>query len=189
MKQWKLGLAVVLGISGLFSGRAIAAEEIILRYGILERTVAVSDLSQLAETGEATSQLQSYFDTAQVPAEEVQNMLNSDVTVDGININRILDNPLGDVLLDEVSKSIYPESGSAGRQAMRAALVLSAVDDDRITVIEVLENYPTSRVVLDTERLAATYEDFQEVGGVVVTVEDTLNDVLNVIRILETLSN
>ncbi|MEO1149266.1 MAG: alpha/beta hydrolase, partial [Cyanobacteria bacterium J06638_22] len=68
MKQWKLGLAVVLGISGLFSGRAIAAEEILLRYGIFERAVAVSDLSQLAETGEATDQLESYFDTAEVSA-------------------------------------------------------------------------------------------------------------------------
>lgn len=189
MKQWKLGLAIVLGISGLFSGRAIAAEEILLRYGIFERAVAVSDLSQLAETGETTDQLESYFDTAEVSATEVQELLNSDVAVDGVNLNRILDNPIGDVLLDEVSKSIYPESGAAGRQSMRAALVLSAVDDDRITLIEVLENYPTSRVVLDTERLAETYEDFQDLGGVVVTVENTLDDVLNVIRVLETLSN
>lgn len=189
MKQWTLGLAVVLGVGGLFSGRAIAAEEIVLRYGILERTVAVSDLSTLVETGETTSQLRSYFERADVSAEEVQELLVSDITVDGVNLNRILDNPIGDVLLDEVSESIYPESGSAGRQAMRAALVLSAVDDDRITLIEVLENYPTSRVVLDTERLAETYENFQEIEGVVVSMEDTLDDVLNVIRILDGLSN
>lgn len=189
MKQWTLGLAVVLGIGGLFSGRAIAAEEIVLRYGVFERVVAVSDLSKLAETGETTSQLRSYFDSANVTAEEVQELLTNDIAVSGVSLDRILDNPIGDLVLDEVSKSIYPESGSAGRQAMRAALVLSAVDDDRITIIEVLENYPTSRVVLDTERLAETYADFQEIEGVVTTVESTLDDVLDVIRILENLSN
>ena len=61
-------------------------------------------------------------------------------------------------MLDQVGQAIRPVSGEASRQALRAALVLSASDNGEVTLLEVLQAYPTETVVLEVDQLQATYE-------------------------------
>jgi len=181
MKWWNWVLGTLVGIGGLMGGRAIAADQVVLVYGSLQRSVDVEALSDLAEFGETSSQLNSYFDRADVSPEEVQRYLTEEIPVEGVTADRLLNNPLGDALLDRVSEVIYPNPRSAGRGALRAAIVLSSVDDDRLSLIEILENYPTSQVYVDTERLGTAYNDIQ-------TASRTIQDVLDILGRLEGLT-
>ncbi|MBD1912513.1 MULTISPECIES: alpha/beta hydrolase [unclassified Leptolyngbya] len=172
MKWWNLVLGALVGSAGLLGGRAIAAEEIVLTYGSFQRSVGVEELTALVQLGEVTNQLDSYFDRAEVSPERVRQLLTEEIPMQGVAADRILNNPLGDALLDRVSEVIYPEPRSAGRGAMRAAIVLSSVDNDKLSLLEILQNYPTSQVYVDVERLADAYSDIQ---GASQTVQDVLN--------------
>lgn len=171
MKWWNLALGAVVGTAGLVGGQAIAAEQVVLTYGSFQRSVDVEELTDLVQSGEVSSQLDSYFDRAEVSPEKVRQLLTEEIPINGVSVDRMLNNPLGDALLDRVSEVIYPEPRSAGRGAMRAAIVLSSVDNDKLSLIEILENYPTSQVYVDAERLADAYADIQ---GASQTVQDVL---------------
>lgn len=154
-----LGCCASLGIAQ----SASAAERVFLKYGWFERSVAVSDLSTLAETGEASSELRSYLTLAGQRPARLQRDLNRNVDINPVTLDRLLNSPLGDVALDRITPAIHTRSGTADRQALRAALVLAASDDDNISIIEVLEEYPTSEVYLDGDRIIDAYQQIANI--------------------------
>ena len=137
----------------LSGGEAIAAHQVVLKYRVLESAVSVDELTALAETGQVSPKLETYLRQARQDPAEVQALLNREVSVNGVLLDQLLNNPLGDVALDKVSEIVYTPSRRADRQAIRSALVLSATNDNRLSVVEVIRNYPTSEVYVDTERL------------------------------------
>ena len=154
-----LGCCAALGIAQ----SASAAERVVLKYGWFQRSVAVSDLSTLAETGEASSELRSYLRLAGQSPARLRRDLNRDVDVNPVTLDRLLNTPLGDAALDQITPAIHTESGTADRQALRAALVLAASEDENISIIEVLEEYPTSEVYLDGDRIVDAYRQIANI--------------------------
>ena len=181
MKWWNLVLGTLVGVVGLTGGRAIAADQIVLTYRSFQRSVDVEELTDLVQSGEVSSQLDSYFDRADVSPEKVRQLLTEEIPINGVSVDRMLNNPLGDALLDRVSEVIYPEPRSAGRGAMRAAIVLSSVDNHKLSLMEILKNYPTSQVYVDTERLADAYSDIQGAS-------QSVQDILDILGRIESLT-
>lgn len=171
--RW-LGWSVLcgLGLSLSLETSAIAAGQVVLKYRFFQRSIAVEDLSALAETGEVSRPLQVYLRLAGRRPRQVRQALTREVEISPILLDRGLNNPVGNLLLDQIGQAIYPPSGEANRQAMRAALVLSASDDSRISLIEVIENYPTQQVVVDGDRLQDAYVQLRSWES---RVEDLLN--------------
>ena len=144
--------------SAAISGTAIAADEVVFHYRSFERRVAVADLADLVETGETTRQLDYYLArTNQAPA-TMQTHLTRTVTLDPLLLDRGLNSPLGDLVLDKLGTMFHTRSRQANRQALRAALVLSASDDGQVHVLELMQNYPTPELHVDGDRLEAVYE-------------------------------
>ena len=111
----------------------------------------------LAETGEAPGSLGVLLRQAGQDPQELQRALTRPLVVDAIALDRALNSFAGGWMLDQVSSAIRPPSGDGGRQALRSALVLSATDDNQITLLEVIQNYPTQTVVVDGVQIQATY--------------------------------
>jgi len=153
-------LGTVLGISH----QAIAAEQIVLKYGPLERSIAVSDLDAFATTGTTSPDLQTYLRQAGQDPEEVRRTLNQSTAVNVRDLDRVLNGPLGDLALDQISHSVHTSSHRADRQALRSALVLSASDDNRISIMEVVRNYPTQQVYIDGNQLVSTYGEISTIS-------------------------
>lgn len=154
--------AIVLAAS-MPPSQAAAAERVVLKYQWFRRSIAVEDLSVLAETGETSPELQSYLSLANRRPEQLRRDLNRSVTIDPVMLDRALNSPLGDIALDQISPAIHTRSGTADRQALRAALVLAASDDETISVIEVLEEYPTSEVHVDGDRIIDAYQQIASI--------------------------
>ncbi len=57
---------------------------------------------------------------------------------------------------------------------MRSALILSATDDNRISLIEVLENYPTREVYLDGEEISNTVQEISKLQQQIRRIGDLL---------------
>lgn len=160
---WIKSLAGIVGFLGvwLMATSAIAAERVVWRYRILQGSLSVDDLTTLAETGEVSPELRAYFRLARRNPQEIRRLLTEEATVNPRLLDRILNSPIGNVAIDGVSEAVHTPSRQADRQAMRSALILSASDDSRISLIEVIQNYPTEEVHVDGDRLADAYRQIQ----------------------------
>jgi hypothetical protein len=147
-----LGAAVVLA-----SFPALAAERVVLKYKVVRESVSVSELTTFAETGQASSDLQAYFKMSGQNPETVRKSLTRQVSVDPVLLDRVLNSSLGNKVLDQVGQAVQPPKGGAERQALRAALTLSASGDGKFSILEILQKYPTQEVLVDGDRVEATY--------------------------------
>lgn len=175
LHQWILAGVTVVGWF-CFAATALGSEQVILKYRLLQASFSVDELSELAETGEVSPALRAHLRLARKEPEELRQIITQEATIDALVLDRVLNSPIGEGMLDQVGTAIYTPSRRANRQAMRSAIVLSAQDDDRISLIEVMQNYPTQEVYVDGERLIAAYNQFQ-------TLQDRLEDIRNVLDI------
>jgi hypothetical protein len=155
----------------LLSPSALAAERVVLRYRVIERSVSVEDLTTFVETGETTRQLRSYFRLSGQDPERIRRALSNEVDVDVVPLDRVLNSFLGDAILDQMGDFVHTPSGEADREAMRSALILSASDDNRISLIEVIQNYPTREMHVNGNRIVATY---RQIANIQETVTNAL---------------
>lgn len=157
--------AALVGLGSLaLTLPGFAAENVVLTYGVLEASVSVDELTTFAETGEQSSKIKRYIRQSGQEPDEIRQTLTREVDMDVVVLDSLLNNRAGEFLLDQVGEVIHTRSGSANRQAIRSALVLSASDDNQLSLIEVVQNYPTADVMVDGKRLASAYEQIAELS-------------------------
>ena len=153
---------------------AIAAERVVLKYKIFRESIPVTDLTTFAKTGEISSTLQFYLNASRQNPEDFRTVLTREADVKVTTLDRALNNPVGELLLDQIGLAVHPPANVANRQAIRAALVLSASQDNKISLIEVIQNYPTAEVEVEGERVVQAYRQISAIGGRVRNLADDL---------------
>ena len=148
-------LAVGVG-TVFYSTASLAAEKVVLKYGIFQESLSVAELSSFAATGDPSPTLAAYIKLANKKPEEIRDALTKQVKISPIVLDRVLNNAVGERLLDEVGKTVHTATDTANRQALRSALVLSASDDSKISLIEAIQKYPTQEVEVEGDRLVET---------------------------------
>ena len=156
--------AAVLGLVIPGSSSAIAAERVVLRYSFIQRSVAVADLAKFAETGEMSRPLRTYIRMSHEDPKNVRETLTKPVAIDAVMLDRVLNSFAGEALLSQLSQYIYTRSEDANVPALRSAMVLSASGDNQITLLELLQNYPTQEVLVNGNRLLAAYQEIQGIS-------------------------
>ncbi|MGI0486634.1 alpha/beta hydrolase [Pantanalinema rosaneae CENA516] len=162
-----ISAALVLGVSAGFGTAkpVAAAEQFVLTYGPFARSISISDLQTLADTGVAPSSLQPYLRLARISPEALRTVLTRDLGVSLRFLDRSLNSLPGEFALFHLGKLIHSPERVANIQALRSAFVLSAAPDNRLTLLEFLENYPTRSVYLDGVRLASVARQVSRVVG------------------------
>ncbi|MEH1943552.1 MAG: alpha/beta hydrolase [Nostoc sp.] len=151
-KFFELRRALVLVTSICFlllSTPAFAAERVVLKYGIFRESLSVGELSTFAQTGELSRSLRVNFALARQDPKAIRQYLTQPVKVNLVFLDRVLNSRIGNIILDRVSQVIFTPSQKADRQALRAALVLSASQDAQVSLIEIIKNYPSNEVEVD----------------------------------------
>jgi hypothetical protein len=156
---WSVSLGILT-----YSMRATAADQVVLKYGPLKGAVSVTELRELAETGKTSPELQAYLKLAKQDPQAVRSVLTRPVKVDALLLDRLLNNPVGGLLLDEVSQVVHPPAHQADRQALRSAIALSASSDQQLTLLEAIENYPTPEVEVEGDRLVQGYRKISQLA-------------------------
>lgn len=151
-----------------------AAEKVVLNYRIWRQSLSVKELTNFARTGRISSSLRVNFALARQDPQEIRQYLTAPVKVNPLLLDRVLNNQVGNFLLDRIGESIHTPSGRANRQALRSALVLSARGDRQMTLLEVLQNYPTSEVEVEGDRLAEAYQQLRRLQGILKKLPDML---------------
>lgn len=181
MTGFKTVLAATSGlVVGGFGGmaEAIAAESIILDYGIFSMDIPVEDLETLAETGEASDELARLLKQVGQEPETLQATLNQSIEVSPVVLDTALNSFPGEWVLEQISETIQPASGLEGRRALRGALIGAAADDNKITLLELMQGYPSPEVKVDGERLLAFYSQLA-------TVVEPLMDIAKILEVLQ----
>lgn len=140
-----------------------AAEKVVLNYGMWQGSIPVGEMTAFCETGEASSSLAYYIRLSNQSSERVQKVLCKPIPVNGVILSKMLNNPLGGFVLDLFGQVITTPSNKASRESLRGALVTSALNNNDLSIIEVLQNYPTSEVHLNGDRLLEFYRQAEEV--------------------------
>lgn len=159
-----LGAAWVLGNAA----PAQAAEQVVLTYGSIYRSLSVAELTEFAETGELSAGLRFYLNLANVEPEVFRTLLTEDLRLRLGFVDSALNSLPGEFALYQVGQVVHTSSRRANIQALRSALVLSVSEDNRVSLLEFLQNYPTPQLYVDGVRLAQVAQD---VGDVVEDVQ------------------
>jgi hypothetical protein len=162
-RLWHYFLAASISAATL-SSSALAAERVILKYSVLRESISVSDLTAFADKGEISPALQAHLRLSKQDPEAVRRSLTRPVTINPILLDRVLNSPIGNVLLDPLSQAIRTPKGGADRAALRSALTLSASGDSKLSILEVVQKYPTQEVLLDGDRLVDAYKRLSELA-------------------------
>lgn len=161
---------------------ADAAEKLVITYGPLNAAVAIEDLETLVTTEEVPDSLQFYLNLAGLDPATLRSLLSMELGASRDFMTGMLTSDSGEQLLAQMSQVVHlppnrPEiqvlksaeqnytqpSEAENIAALRTALT-KAADDRRVTVLEVLQAYPTEKVYLNAVRLIRFANSLQSEG-------------------------
>jgi predicted dienelactone hydrolase len=164
--NWKnttrnIGLFCTLFIAYFLSTHtsAKAAETVVLRYGVWEESISVTDLQSIAVTGQVPQKYKVY--TNKFPSEKRQKFLEALQTKIGVNfvtLSRLLYTSVGSTILQDFSKLTFREDNT-GMQALRTALVHGSKNSEGLSIISFIQNYPSERLVINLEEVPKVFSN------------------------------
>ena len=157
---------ILLGLgTGLlcFSNSAIAAESILLTYDNEKLNITISELQSFARTGDLTPQMESFFNTTKQVPTVWSNLITDEVKVPQF-IESFLESPRGRFILHRIETVVF-HLNEKSEQEIDTALIDSMEDDDRISIIELVEKYPESTVTINLNGLETDYQEVKQFIG------------------------
>ena len=166
-------IGLLVGMGTIMCGHsAIAADSIMVRYGLFSETLSVQELTEFTLTGQQSSSIRYYLQRTNQDPETVRATLSREIPVQVVTLDRLLNSPVGEAALDRIGRTIQTPANAANRQALRAALVSSASDNNRISLIEVFQKYPTDPLNVDAQELISTYNQISELAQRIQNISD-----------------
>ncbi len=121
-----------------------AAERIRFQYGPFGFSITRQALDTFAQTGAADGWLSTLLARlGPGQSEQIRAALQARYDVDPVLVNRFSYTSSGRLLLTEAGELVQTESGQNGLYGLRAALTLAAADPEGLTLLNVLEAFPT----------------------------------------------
>ena len=160
----KTGIAILMAGIAIFlsPNRVKASEEIIFTYGAATQTVSLEELQDFAATGEISPSLDFLLNFSKQNPAMMRWILTQEFPADTRLVYDLLNTAPGEYVLSQTSNVVSSKSERANVKALRGALVASASDDNIISLIELLENYPTQQVYVNGKLLAKARSNFSQ---------------------------
>lgn len=158
---WETGIslfAATLTIS-LAPNKALAAEKITFTYGIASQSIAIEELDDFAATGEISSTLDFLLNYSKQNPLMIRWLLTQKFPADINLIYDLLNTAPGEYVLAQTSNIINSDSERANVKALRGALIAAASDDNQISLLELLHQYPTKQVYVDSKSLSKVHRN------------------------------
>ena len=151
---------LVLLLFLFFYPNAKSAEQIFLYEGNFSRTIKVEDLNEFKETRKPSNTLKYLMKITKVKNKDLHDFLSYKIDLPIKTSNRLMNSKIGKVFLGRLSKIIYPNKLSkikTNSRAIKAGLILSSYkNNERIDIIDFLEEYPNKNVAIDLGALNKT---------------------------------
>ncbi|MGL5832511.1 MAG: alpha/beta hydrolase [Waterburya sp.] len=159
---WLLSLVALL----MRSPPVMAAEKVAFWYGALEFSIPVDSLETYAKTGEIDDDLAVYdqYLSPQKLARLRSNLVHP-IDLDAVTISRWLNTSLGENILKSLGQIIKPSVKQNGFYALRSALISAADSPNKLTLLNILRQFPTETIQVDAKsilKLASTFVELRQ---------------------------
>ena len=163
-----LGMSLVSG-SPLLPAAGQAAENLVFVSGAFRRSIAVDDLTYLADTGEARGLMADVLAFAKQDPKEISKLLKAEVSIPLVLTSRLLSTKLGEAILARIAQIIYPlKARTVGIPAMRAGVINAlAGGDGKINAIGFLQAYPVEEMEVSIPALLAVMSKAKSISQLV----------------------
>lgn len=190
--QWWRSLyqktTLILGLSAgmVFSSiPAEAAEEAIFEYGFASVSVPVEELDTFAETGEMSPSIAYLCRFGKQDPVVVRRVLTQQIPVSPVLLSDVANSLPGEVLLSQTGNFVHTKNDRANLESLRGALIVSASDDNRLSLLELVHNYPTKKVYLDGRKMIRTTQEVNNwIEQVGVYLQNPVQRVIDLVGII-----
>ena len=164
------GLCLSLLLPLAMTRPAVAAEEVILTYGFVEISTSVEALRIYAQTGQANEELSPYIKfLSEEQRSQLRLALLARRDISPVNISQFLHSGIGENILRSVGNIIQTKERFNGAKGLRGALVLAAAKSEGLSLLSVLDYFPTRAVRIDSGQA------FRGLGSFTGLIQDTQN--------------
>lgn len=154
-------ISLVLGVSSLLiSSRVTAAERIIFNVSPFGQfKIMVEDLEAFTSEGEISAELAYYLN--RLPPQQrdrLPELLSTPVEFDPLTISKFSNSSIGEMVIKNFGKGIRVNVQGNGFYALRGAIIAAAFDDEGLTVMNLLHQFPLETIHLDLKVLTKYLE-------------------------------
>ncbi|HEY9607750.1 MAG TPA: alpha/beta hydrolase [Allocoleopsis sp.] len=137
-----------------------AAQTVVIRRGSSSQSIPLADLKTLAETGNASPNLQDYARRLRPQEREtVLSALKANFNISPVAIRRFLDTQTGNLLVSELAGATS-RSDRVGELLIKSALVSGALAPKGLSLISFIEAYDSPRLEIDLNRTFQVAKNF-----------------------------
>ena len=129
---------------------AVAQKRVVLHHRDLSAVVPLSDLTRLVQTGQSTNSLQRFLRTTPLTEPKVIELLTRPFQQQGLPLDRDDRRFIG----IQVGTLVGDPRGRERPQAVLTALDRAFAGDGQLTFLEVIEQYPSSTVRIELNRIS-----------------------------------
>lgn len=148
-KLWIAVSSCLVLTSRLTTLPTLASEEFAVRYGLLERSVPISEIRDYAEKQKVSAGMRDFLRfLSPVEQAELQAVLTTQLPLDLGTIDRVLTRTPGTQFLAQVTTATALKD-DIGVLALRAAVILGIKPHQGFSVLSFLEAYPSKRIIID----------------------------------------
>ncbi len=158
--SWTQALLVGVGASLLcFSSSATAAETIVVRFKDAEITIDTSEIAKFANTGFLPEQLAQFLNTHRQIPEDIRTVLTDRIKISSKFVEKNIDSSVGQFALLKLDELIQNSSVREDLESLKAAILKEVNRTGSISLLGLIEAYPTPTIHLNLTGLEAAYED------------------------------
>lgn len=160
-RAFSFSQALLLGTAAslLMKTNANATSVIDIKYKDTEISLKTKELKKFADTGEIPPKLQQFFnDTEQVP-EFLSSLLTQEIYISRSLIDDVLESTTGEFFLLKLNQTIDSSASAEDLEAIKKTVVKAYKDDQELSLLELLSEYPKPRLTVDLTGLEGTYND------------------------------
>ncbi|MEL6937800.1 MAG: alpha/beta fold hydrolase [Cyanobacteria bacterium J06598_1] len=145
-----------------------AAERVTLTYGFVEISTTVESLQVYADTGVADRSLNAYLRyLSPERRSQFRQALQERRDIDAVQISQFLYSAIGDNILRSLGGVIQTQGRRDGAKGLRGALVLAAAEPGGLSLLGVLDEFPTDNVRINIQQAFQLFNSFTQL------IEDT----------------
>jgi len=163
IRKWfqRTGIGMFIAGAALFchAPQTLASEKVIFKYSGATQSIELEELQTFAKTGEMSSALDFLMDFGNQNPFMIRWILTQKFPADTKLIYDLLNTAPGEYVLSQTGTIVGAKTEKANITALRGALIASANDDNLISLMELIEEYPTKEVYVDGKILADAQRD------------------------------
>ena len=166
ISRWfrETGIAILVASATITLGanRVLASQEVIFTYGGATQSVAIDELQTFVETGETSSSIDFLLSLSNQKPSLMRLILKQKLPADTKRVSDLLNTAPGEYVLSQTGNVVGSRAQRANVTALRGSLIKSASDDGLVSLIEILEHYPTKQVYVNGKMLARVQNNINQ---------------------------